>query len=353
MKNPGKLLNQDVPGLFTCFKISKMTQKLTKRPLLKFLPAALLLLVCMAMYSGSSASDKKTRHLDDESKKCLRCHAEARYMLTDSTSGDSIKMKMYAELRIDPVLYLKATHGGFKCTDCHSSDYNTTPHPASVKFETGYACLDCHGGDEKYASFHFETIDEEYAQSVHADSLGTDFNCWSCHNPHTYKLTSPKETIANKVAFDNEMCLNCHGNAIKFENITTKEIPNLINKHDWLPNQVLHFKKVRCIDCHGAQNDSLTVAHLIKPAKNAVRKCVECHSTNSILMSSLYKHAVREKRNELGFYNGVITNEAYIIGANRNYYLNVASIAMFALALLGIAFHTTLRILKSSRNARK
>ncbi len=70
-------------------------------------------------------------------------------------------------------------------------------------------------------------------------------------------------------------------------------------------------------------------------------------------MSSLYKHAAREKRNELGFYNGVITNEAYIIGANRNYYLNVASIALFALTLLGIGIHTLLRILKNRSNADK
>jgi hypothetical protein len=227
------------------------------------------------------------------------------------------------------------------------------PHPSSVKFESGYACLDCHGGDEKYASFHFETIDEEFAQSVHADSLGKDFTCWSCHNPHSYKLTGPKEKVLNKVAIDNGMCLTCHGNAIKFEDLANKEIPNLINMHEWLPNQALHFKNVRCIDCHAAQNDSLMVAHLIKPSKDAVRKCVECHSTNSILMASLYKYSVREKRNKLGFYNGVITNEAYIIGANRNYYLNIASILIFGLALLGIAVHTALRILKLRRNADK
>jgi hypothetical protein len=324
-----------------------------KRSLLKLLPFAALLMLGMAIFSGTTASDKKARHLDEESKQCLKCHAQARYMLTDSTTGDSVKMKMYTELRIDPVNFLNGTHGAFKCTDCHSSDYNTVPHPASVKFESDYSCLDCHGGDEQYASFHFETIDEEYALSVHADSLGADFNCWSCHNPHSYKLTGPNETIVNKVAIDNGMCLTCHGNAIKFENLVDKEIPNLINRHDWLPNQALHFKKVRCIDCHAAQNDSLMVAHLIKPSKDAVKKCVECHSTNSILMGSLYKHTVREKRNELGFYNGVITNEAYVIGANRNYYLNVASIAIFILTLLGIAIHTTIRITKSRRNASK
>ncbi|MFH1121176.1 MAG: cytochrome c3 family protein [Bacteroidota bacterium] len=330
-----------------------MTNKPTKRPLLKLVPIAALLLVCMAIYSGTLASDKKAKHLDEESKQCLKCHAQARYVLTDSITGDSVKMKMYAELRIDPVNYLRGTHGAFKCTDCHSSDYNTVPHPASVKFETGYTCLDCHGGDEAYASFHFETIDEEYSRSVHADSLKENFNCWSCHNPHTYKLNKADVSIADKVAYDNEMCFNCHGNQVNFEILSGKKLPNFISNHDWLPNQALHFNKVRCIDCHAAQNDSLMVAHLIKPSKGAVRKCVECHSTNSILMSSLYKHEVKEKRNQLGFYNGVITNEAYIIGANRNYYLNVASIGMFLLTLLGIIIHSTLRIAKTRKNADK
>jgi len=330
-----------------------MAHQAYKKAILRTFAIAFIFLSFVTFFLNSTAADKKANQLEDESKQCLRCHGEARYMIVDTTSGDSVKMKMYAELRIDPVLYLKGTHGGFKCTDCHSSDYTTFPHPASVKFETNYTCLDCHGGDEQYASFHFETIDEEYARSVHADSLGMDFNCWSCHNPHSYKLTGPNELVVNKVANDNGMCLNCHGNPIKFENLADKEISNLINKHDWLPNQALHFKKVRCIDCHAAQNDSLMVAHLIKPSKDAVRKCVECHSTNSILMGSLYKHAVKEKRNELGFYNGVVTNESYIIGANRNYYLNFASILIFGLALLGIAFHSTLRILKSRRNANK
>lgn len=330
-----------------------MAHKVLRRPILKTIAVTATILISLSFFLFSAAADQEARHLTDDSKQCLKCHAEARYMLVDSASGDSVKMKMYAELRIDPVKYLNGTHGVFKCTDCHSTDYSTVPHPASVKFETDYTCLDCHGGDEKYAAFHFETIDEEYAKSVHADSLQSDFSCWSCHNPHSYKLTGPDVKVANKVATDNAMCLSCHGNQIKFEDLAGKDIPNLISKHDWLPNQALHFKNVRCIDCHGARNDSLVVAHLIKPSKEAVKNCVECHSTNSILMASLYKYSVSEKRNKFGFYNGVVMNEAYVIGANRNYYLNVASIAIFALTLLGIAIHTILRIRKSRSHANK
>lgn len=329
-----------------------MVHKNYYRPFLKPLTlTAITSLVVILMVSATS--DQKVRTLDDESKHCLSCHGETWYTLTDTSSGDSVRKIMYAELRIDKSKYLEATHGGFKCTDCHSSDYTTVPHPESVKFESQYTCLDCHGGDEQYASFHFETIEEEFSRSVHADSLKGTFTCWSCHNPHTYKLSGPNADINRKVAMDNEMCLTCHGNKLHFEDLAGKTLPNLISRHDWLPNQALHFEKVRCVDCHGAQNDSIAVAHLIKPAKQAVKKCVECHSTNSLLMASLYKHSVREQRSKYGFYNGVIMNEAYVIGANRNYYLNFASISMFALALIGIFIHASLRIAKSRKNANK
>lgn len=298
----------------------------------------------------ASASDEPAAPISEESQKCLSCHGGTHYTLADSASGDEVNLTMYRELRIDPVKLAKGTHGKFKCTDCHSSEYETTPHPITVKFETQYACMDCHGGDEAYASFNFETIETEYNESVHAKKLGENFSCWSCHNPHYYKL-SGDIPIDKRVAVDNEMCLQCHGNEIKFSDLSSEKIPNLIEKHDWLPNQALHFKKVRCIECHAKQNDSIMVAHLIKPGKDAVRNCVECHSTNSILMASLYKHEVKEKRNKAGFYNGIIMNQAYVIGANRNFYINVACGVMLALALIGIAIHAYFRIRKTKTNA--
>lgn len=316
----------------------------------QFYVTAFTAIVIVFFMIFSAASDEPSVQMSEESQKCLSCHGGAHYTISDSASGDEAILKMYHELRIDPVKLSKSTHGNFKCTDCHSADYEITPHPVSVKFETDYTCLDCHGGDEAYASFKFETIDEEYTESVHAKQLGENFSCWSCHNPHYYKL-SREISVENRVAIDNDMCLQCHGNVIKFSDLTKSEIPNLIEKHDWLPNQALHFNKVRCIDCHAAQNDSIMVAHLIKPSSEAVKNCVECHSTNSILMSSLYKHEVSKQRDEAGFYNGVIMNEAYVISANRNYYLNIASIAIFALTIFAIAVHAYFRTRKSTPNA--
>lgn len=251
----------------------------------------------------SFGSEKPAVTIDGESKQCLVCHGSPRYELTDTLTGETVTMKMHAELQIDPVEYSKATHGAFKCTDCHSIDYHIHPHPVSTKFEVNYTCMDCHGGDETYASFNFETIEEEYLKSIHATELGSEFSCWSCHNPHTYRL-SDKEPgqLINRVARNNSACLHCHGDINNYAVLIEKELPDLIKSHSWLPNQSLHFRKVRCIDCHAANNDSIMVAHLVLPASESVKNCVECHSTNSILMGSLYKHQAAEKRNKLGFY---------------------------------------------------
>ncbi len=318
----------------------------------QFIVSALTLVLLGFGMISSAFSDETTIPLSEETQKCLSCHGGAHFILSDTASGDEVKLTMYRELRVDPSKFASGTHGKFKCTDCHSSDYDIIPHPLSVKFESNYACMDCHGGDEAYASFKFETIEEEYNESVHAKLLGEEFTCWSCHNPHYYKL-SRNISVIERVATDNEMCLQCHGNEIKFSDLSEDELPNLISKHDWLPNQTLHFKKVRCIDCHAKQNDSIMVAHLIQGGDKAVKNCVECHSTNSILMASLYKHEVSQQRDERGFYNSIIMNEAYLISANRNYYLNIASIVIFGLTLFAIAIHAYFRTRKNHADVRE
>ncbi len=281
---------------------------------------------------------------------CLRCHGSSTYTFADEKTGESITMKMYEELRIDPKRYAKATHGHFSCTDCHSPDYEIHPHPVSVKFEVRYSCMDCHANDQHFADFHFETIEKEFSSSVHAEHLIPRFSCWSCHNPHTYRSTvRTQESIVDLVAYNNSMCLGCHGDISHYAVIIENQLTNMLSKHDWLPNQSLHFRKVRCIDCHAQVNKDILVAHHVKPADEAVKNCVDCHSTNSILLASLYKHQIIERRNKYGFFNASITGDAYIIGANRNYYFNLISVVIFGMVLAGIALHATLRYLKYRR----
>jgi hypothetical protein len=123
---------------------------------------------------------------------------------------------------------------------------------------------------------------------------------------------------------------------------------NILEKHEWLPNQEAHFKSVRCIECHTKVNDTILVAHMVRPVEYAVKGCNECHSQNSLLMSSLYKFKSREQRQD-GFLNGVILNESYVIGANRNEYLNLVSILLFGLVLVVILIHIYFRFTSNKK----
>ena len=307
------------------------------------------MLILLSSVSINAQNDKKAENAKFN-EKCLKCHGQSKYKYINSESGTEVTRRMYIETIINRSQFAESNHKTFKCIDCHSADYDTFPHPGRLRMETKYACIDCHGGDEKYAKFQFEKIESEYQASVHSTKHGEDFNCWMCHNPHSYKINARSENkIKDIVAYDNAICLNCHADITKYQMLTDKVNPDIIQKHKWLPNQALHFKSVRCIECHARTNDSLLVAHNIQPKAKAVRRCVECHSTNSILMASLYKYKVKEGRSKAGFYNGVIMNEGYVIGANRNYYLGLISLIMFGCVAAGILIHASLRIIKRKK----
>ncbi|NVO20287.1 MAG: cytochrome c3 family protein [Bacteroidetes bacterium] len=299
--------------------------------------------------------------LDDKTKKqyknaesnetCFKCHGQSKYSYKNTESDKEVFKRMYSEIIISRDMFYESNHKQFKCTDCHSEDYDSFPHPGRLRMESKYLCIDCHGDDPKYAKFKFEKIESEFQESVHSTKHSEDFTCWMCHNPHEYKISArTDDKIKDIVAYDNAICLNCHGDITKYQLLTDKVNPNIIKKHEWLPNQALHFRNIRCIECHARVNDSLLVSHNIQPKAKAVKRCVECHSTNSILMASLYKYKVKEGRSKSGFFNGVIMNEAYVIGANRNYYLGILSLVMFGCVIAGIAVHATLRIIKRKNN---
>ncbi len=284
-----------------------------------------------------------------ENEKCLGCHGQSRYQFENKENKKIITRKMFSELIVKRNLFYESNHREFRCTDCHSEDYLTFPHAGNLMMQAMPNCLDCHGGDSKYAKFHFENIETEFNASVHVKRLGEGFTCWKCHNGHVYKITArTNQNIKQTIAYDNAICLNCHTDSLNFQILTDKESPNLISKHDWLPNQRLHFSSVRCIECHTKKSptDSTLVAHEILPKNQAVKKCQECHSTSSVLMAALYRYEVREIRSTRGFITGSIVNDKYVIGANRNYFLNMLSLVIVGLTLIGIFIHAILRIIK-------
>lgn len=252
-------------------------------------------------------------------------------------------MKMNVHCLIDTGLYMNSTHGSFKCTDCHSQEYEKCPHPADAKFEYIYSCLDCHGGNEKTAKYHFEDIDAEYQKSVHATKVST-FTCWKCHNAHEYRnVYLSTNNIKESVKVANTACLECHNNTEEYGLYTSEKMKSVAEVHEWLPNQDLHYANVRCIDCHSAINDSIATPHNIMPAKDAIKDCNKCHSDESMLTASLYKYKMKENRKNYGFINASLVNDAYVIGANRNRFLNIASGIIFSLVVLAILAHIMLR----------
>jgi hypothetical protein len=67
-----------------------------------------------------------------------------------------------------------------------------------------------------------------------------------------------------------------------------------------------------------------------------------------MLMASLYKFESKEQRRD-GFFNGIILNESYVIGANRNEYLNLLSLIIFAGVIGVICIHIMFRIRKNDK----
>lgn len=285
----------------------------------------------------------------EDNQRCFKCHGQGRYEYTNETLGRQVKAMMFSERIVKREEFYKSNHKSFSCTDCHSEEYLKFPHAGELRMEQKYNCIDCHGGDEKFAQYHFEDIESEYKQSIHFKMEVEGFSCWKCHNPHSYRInTRNKDNVKETILYDNTICLNCHSNFDRFQLLTDQKEINIIQKHDWLPNQVSHFANVRCIECHTKINNNIPVSHLILPREQAVKLCNECHSKSSILMASLYKFESKAQRRD-GFFNGIILNESYVIGANRNEYLNLLSLIIFLGVIGVIGVHIAFRIRSNNR----
>ena len=300
----------------------------------------------ISAWSQDEAEEERVYDFAEENHQCFKCHGHKTFYYFNENMDQQIRERMNPYYIIDTVEYYSSNHWNFSCFDCHSYDYSDFPHPNELRMEPKPGCLDCHGGDD-YEDLSWEKIDEEFQKSVHSTKHSADFKCSMCHDPHTYKVNArTNENIKETIQYDNGICLSCHADINKYQLIVDFVNPNVLETHQWLPNQALHWQSVRCIECHVEMNEDMLIAHNVQPKEKAVRKCVECHSENSLLLASLYKYQVKERRNELGFFNAAIMNNSYIIGANRNYYLNMISLILFGMVVLGIGIHATIRIIK-------
>jgi hypothetical protein len=319
-----------------------------------------MFLIFAGAKSFASGSELKTDKADtkdsiayrspyyEDNERCFKCHGQSKYEYTNETLGRQVRAAMFSEIIIDRNRFYSANHRSFSCTDCHSQEYVKFPHSGELRMEQIYNCMDCHGGDDKFAKFNFEAIQSEYQKSTHFKLEAEGFTCWSCHNPHDYKINIRNASdLKEAILYDNNICLRCHSNYNQFQLLSEREEINILQKHEWLPDQETHFKNVRCIECHTERNDTILVSHLINPVEKAVKRCNECHSQNSLLMSSLYKFESKEQRKD-GFFNGIIMNESYVIGANRNRYLNNLSIIIFIILSGVITVHMIFRVRKKN-----
>lgn len=317
-----------------------------------------MLLIFAGAYSSATGSDLKEEEAGandsityrspffDDNERCFKCHGQGRYEYTNENLGRQVKAMMFSERVINRNKFYGSNHKSFSCTDCHSGEYVNFPHPGELRMEQSYNCIDCHGGDDKFSQFNFEVVEAEYQQSTHFKLGEEGFTCWKCHSPHDYRISiRNSENLKETILYDNNICLKCHSDYDRFQLLSDREEINILKTHEWLPNQGSHFKNVRCIECHTLVNDTILVAHLIRPKEEAVKGCNECHSKNSLLMSSLYKFQAKEQRKD-GFINGIILNESYVIGATRNQYLNNLSILIFVILSGIMVIHIIIRIIR-------
>jgi len=123
---------------------------------------------------------------------------------------------------------------------------------------------------------------------------------------------------------------------------------DLFIAHKWLPKPELHWKTVRCIECHTPSNAGIYF-HQILPNNKAVKNCESCHTRNSILFSKLYRFRASESRQKIGFLKTLMFNTPYVIGMTRDPLIDQISIIIFILFIMGISAHSLGRWLAARR----
>jgi len=309
--------------------------------------AALAALVGATAALGQ-ATDKITpeelARIRQSNAQCLECHSGTGLKVLTRADVDKARL---AGLLVDPDTFVKSNHGKMECVACHVRGFKEFPHAEKEK-KLINGCDECH-------TRQFLVIEDQFFKSVHAKKAkeqAGSFTCVTCHDPHVFLQVTHFSTTRAAVRQDNGMCLQCHGSDQRFAQLSKDARPDLERIHGWLPNRPLHWAAARCVECHTPVPQKV-LSHEILPAEKAERNCVACHSVNSALRVRLYRHLVEKERETVGFVNSVILNEAYVIGATRNRYLDLAfGIATLAV-VAGLGLHGLLRILAGLRRRRR
>lgn len=292
----------------------------------------------------------KIRAANDQ---CFSCHSEQGFKNPPAAHAGKMDMdKLRTQLQ-DPKAFNGSNHGLMECTKCHGeAGYRAFPHAPDAKDKLS-PCEECHAVKVLKVEMQFEA-------SVHAVNIGEKFNCSTCHSPHIDLIASKLIDPAKIVAQDNLHCINCHDSDIEFakfapddeKTLVKKVRPDIDSLHNWLPNARLHWKAVRCVDCHTPE--AKTLSHEIVDKEKAEKRCVACHSTASSLTTRLYRHLAKEEQQKLGFVNSVVLSNSYVPGATRHPVLDTLLMIAFGAMVAGLLAHglgrVVARAVKRSKN---
>jgi len=317
----------------------------------KVLVSGLLLIAVLAV--PAQAQDKPAAVISPEqlakirvgNDECFACHSEAGITHPPKEGMD---LKRLRGVIRDADAFYGSDHQRLACTKCHSEGYDEHPHAADAKDMTS-TCSDCH---DKTAT----AVGKQFDKSVHAKNLADTFTCTTCHDPHLMRLAAKLADPHKIVAQDNRVCLGCHDSDEQFARFAPekKSRPLIDDIHSWLPNTRLHWKNVRCVECHTpAVAAGEPISHEIFNKEKAEKKCVTCHSANSALKTRLYRHLVTEETQRLGFANSIILASSYMPGVTRHPLLDTLILLAFGVTLLGLLAHGLGRIIGGIIRRRK
>ncbi|CAD6493815.1 MAG: hypothetical protein EMLJLAPB_00631 [Candidatus Argoarchaeum ethanivorans] len=195
--------------------------------------------------------------------------------------------------------------------------------------------------ESKCASCHSGAL-EEVKQSVHGTVLGDEQRCTVCHSSQYEKRHYGKHIEDIETGFEVNRCFLCHGS-------------DLYVKHgETFPQPQLHLNsrgdtsQTSCAICHVEEKDP----HLIKPVKiYALKDCEECHSSDSILLTTPSKSSLKHQIIGITFTNSELTKKGqYVAGANRIPILDNLCVIIIILTIIGVfVIHGGVRFITRKR----
>ena len=298
---------------------------------------ALILAGSLCYAAGLDSGPEALEQARAINAKCLECHVVEALR---NPPKEGLDLKKLRRVVLDPAAFASSTHGRLACTKCHTEGYTKQPHARDANEMTS-TCSDCHSKITR-------KIEQGFEASVHHKNLTDIITCLTCHNPHVMRSVKNLADPSKIVFQHNRICLGCHDSDETFAKYAPEKRvrPAIDDIHSWLPNARMHWKAVRCVECHTPLSDDVNVpSHEIVKRDRAERKCVSCHSSNSTLNARLYRYLAKEEQQKYGFLNSAILGNAYMISATRHPVVDGIVIALAGLTLVGVLVHGLLRFI--------